>query len=1074
MHWPDVLLIVENDSRMKFPLGCFIATTATLLAFLTAFCVATIIVDHRLETTGNETVQRIAKSKLHERSVHFEPVQLAQILRREPNDQFPKQVFRVTSPNLGFGTSQVSNVPLLSEDTYKASLASHQRRQVGTFEQTKSNLVDFSSEPLSQSKVSSSTRPVVLQKPIVDPDQFESRDTTDITGDSSPDKMSIGRQALDSDSGFVELQAPLEKQDDEQDHDQYNFLASQPTGETVDADGDRQSQPAETQHTDVTEERPESEQITLTTKTPVDDEPTADNKQTADEELTAVKDNNSIGNDPEQSIVGARSQISSFDNLSIKAEPTEEPKKTSDGQEFGSRLSTADSNRRSAKTSGDNPRRPANQSLKVPTETAKTIKQTIVGWPLPAALMNDLDELSQIPMTQMWAAAAKSSFTELNQLELSDPSSLPLLTHCEQLAVQLAQHATQLMQSNPQHSAIAAEFARVAYRIRRRIDIWKIVHQLAEDRATSIEGGSIEKKDTKYLAQTISSRKENISIRLPDDWREYLLLDRAQEIFSDDKANELKRRAISRKILARISTSTLTNEQRNYANQVIGENLIHDLRNAATGEFKLGQFLVDLERFETNPTASNQARFNDHYQNYYWHSEAATNQLATAINGHYRNANFRIAVSDSLINRMLPRSMHMEQPVKDQMLGANIRGKSRISNLLQVRLIPDPQKLSFRFQTLGSVFSRTRAHHHSGFIFHNTGNARVNTSKGIAIGADGISVLPTDVNASSQQRLLGIDSRFDGLPVFGLLARRIAQQQQASQEPKANKMVEQKLKFEFQSRVDREIQQRIGQAQTWFTANVYQPLSALELEPTPLEMKTTDQQVVIRYRVASLDQMAANTARPNSLPGSLMNIQVHQTAVNNLLNKIQINGRKFTIDEFMDHLNQLLGREDLQIPEAERHDVTFEFHSRDGIRMDFDDDRVTISLRLKRLRIGKGKSWRNLIVKAHYFPQTNGTRMELILDQETGVLLKGYRLGFADQLAVRTVFNSVFKTYFDFSIVPTSISQNIDVSDLFISQLTLDEGWIGISVDANRAAAAPQNQYPANPPRTSRLFKRWR
>ncbi len=708
----------------------------------------------------------------------------------------------------------------------------------------------------------------------------------------------------------------------------------------------------------------------------------------------------------------------------------------------------------------------ANRSLTA--DRADMANEQIIGWPMPTALMKDLDQLAAESYTREWAQTAYETLVQLNQLQLHHADSIGLILDCENLAQQLRDYAFQVASDYPNHVDEASRLARVAYRLKRRTDVWKHVYHLATTRQDLVS------REPMPASQLISHTTiHHTSADTPAEWREYLLLERAAQILLDDDASENRKRLTARKVLARVHSIAITQPQREYARQAVGQSLLDSLQQVASARVDLGQFLEDLEQFESSSNAVTDFRLNDHFQTFYWHSDKQLNDLATAVNAHYRNANFRIEVSETFINRLLPDTMDFNQPVSDRILGANVFGQSRISNRLRVLLIPDSSNLQFRLQSLGSVLSRTRAHH-SGFVFHNLGNASVNASKGIAIGAHGVSLLPTDVSASSSQRLLDVRSRLDGVPLVGWMARRLAQQQQSSKEPQAKQVVEHKLKSEFQTRVDQEVKQRISEARTWFDQNLFQPLRSLELEPTPLQMQTTNDHFVVRYRVAAPDQLAANTARPQTGKSCLLSAQFHQSAINNLLNQIHINGEKFTVDEFMSHIGNLIGRDDFICAATPGHDVTFEFASRDGLRLNFHDDHVAITLKLKKMRLGKGKIWRNLIVTAHYRPQANGTTIHMLLDESNGVTLSGHKLSFRDQLAVRTVFNSVFKPHFAFNLIPETLVEPKLIEGLKISQLLITNGWISISVADNAADSGKTGQPQAQSPRTSRLFRRWR
>ena len=357
----------------------------------------------------------------------------------------------------------------------------------------------------------------------------------------------------------------------------------------------------------------------------------------------------------------------------------------------------------------------------VVAESAELKSNEIVGWPMPTSLLKDLDELTQMPHTEQWARAAYTALFDLNQLELDDPEAQPILEYCHQLSEQLAKYAADLVRSNPDFVDSANHLSRIAYRLRRRIDIWNIVHHLAKRELENDQPQTTENA----IVQLVAERKTDFSTsELTPDWQEYLMLDQAEKVFNDDKASVARRRSVSRKILSRIHSVAITEQQRDYAQESIGQPLIDSLRAEATGPLDFGTFLEHLEEFESESKAETDFRFNDHFQTFYWHEDPEVRRLANAINDHYRNANFRVQVTEGFINLLLPKTLNYYEPVSETILGARVFGQSRIQNQLQVALVPDKEHLRFRFQTLGSVFSRTRAHH-SGFVFHNLGNASV-------------------------------------------------------------------------------------------------------------------------------------------------------------------------------------------------------------------------------------------------------------------------------------------------------------------------------------------------------------
>lgn len=236
------------------------------------------------------------------------------------------------------------------------------------------------------------------------------------------------------------------------------------------------------------------------------------------------------------------------------------------------------------------------------------------------------------------------------------------------------------------------------------------------------------------------------------------------------------------------------------------------------------------------------------------------------------------------------------------------------------------------------------------------------------------------------------------------------------------------------------------QGQQWVRDNIISPFGALDLEPLVTDMRTASDHIAIRYRLAGLDQNAANSVRPNAAVGSLLSAQIHESAVNNLINRMEINSETFTPAELMHHVATILGRADVELEPEDQHDAKIQFASRDGIRLDFDDERLGITLRLKRLYIPNVASWRNITVTAWYFVETEGLQIRLRLDESEPVALKGSDFNLRDEIALRTIFNSLFKPDFEFSALPEDLANRPAARNVAISEIVLHHGWVSISV----------------------------
>ncbi len=694
----------------------------------------------------------------------------------------------------------------------------------------------------------------------------------------------------------------------------------------------------------------------------------------------------------------------------------------------------------------------------------KTTDPTGQHWVEPEQLLEQLRSLTFHPITASWAEVTIDILHGLTGNNgLADPQSK---ISFQQLRQQL-EIANGLIAKIFSDSAttpgselalVATHLKRAQYSIQRRLGIWEAVHQLASNQSLRIPQVS-DQRVSQFL--TASSRKLNID-EIDRGWAQYLELDAAAESFNAISPNAFEQKKSARKVLARLYSPALSQNQKKHLSRAIDNELVEVLRSKAVQPVDLVQFLDRVERFESDSNGVSKYYLNDDYQNLLWSGDVAYEQLAQHLQAHYRNANVRITVSEKLLNNLVPQVPDSFEPFRDRIFGARVYGENQISNQIRIRLIPDPTQISIRLETSGQVRSQTLAER-SGFTIENEGNSRFKVMKRLVFGRHGIFAYRPETESEMNQQVVGMRSKLDGIPLIGWMARRIARNKIEQQTPMTEQYARQKLERTAEGRFEQEVEDNLNQLRFYVTNNLLQPLIAMDLEPEPVETSTTAQKIVMRYRLAGRDQMAANTPRPQALQSSLMSIQVHETAINNLISRIELAGKTFDPIQLQQHLRDVLGGNVFANADNIERDVEFEFAPFDPVRVELDNNQIGLAVNLKSFRIGKGKTWKNLQIKTKYDPTVRGVQFALTQD-ESGIELKGKRLNAADYIAVRTIFSSLFESHIEFAALPQSLQEKLGSTSLAVSQLVITNGWIGVSVD-NLTPSEPVNMTRSEPRR---------
>ncbi len=653
-------------------------------------------------------------------------------------------------------------------------------------------------------------------------------------------------------------------------------------------------------------------------------------------------------------------------------------------------------------------------------------------WPTPKYLLAQIKSVDAQPSSDQWLPHTQHCVQCLNQLpniqEVDDPKLQTILSELSEAADRIWEQAKTSAGPNATAEELltAARLSRIAYDIHRSVSVWSAV--------PSMFSVNREPKTTDPIPIVPAGFQRWNFSQVDPQWRAYLGLELLAQT-TDDPCYS------ARIVLGRLHSVAMDANQQGLARQMVGEETEKQLRAFAAKEVCPTKLLVDLESFHQRPNGLTASRLNDHFQNCIWSGQAELLALAKVLDNHYRNANIRIAVSESLINRLLAQPHTESEPVQDQILGAKVFGRSQVTNQIGVQMVPDERRWSLVLTASGNVHSRTQAHR-DGFVIHSIGSAEVFGSKRVNVSIDGVQSESPQVDAVTDNQVIGLDSPFDNIPILGFTARRLAQRQQKASAPLAEQQVRSRIRSRVQERMEKAVTDALQKARDELNRQVVSRFVRLSLEPQPVEMRTTENELVLRYRLAGFDQMAADTPRPAIDDQMAASLQLHESTINNGLSRLELAGESFTLPTLLTHLQTKLGKH-LEISDEVSHDVEVEFAPFDAIRVDFDQDNIVLSIHLKRLQIEGGKDWRNISIQTRYAAQFDGFYLKL--QQVGGVRADGTRVCVRDEIAIGAIFDHVLKDEYRFSLLPETYQADFSRLGIQLAHVGLSDGWLSVA-----------------------------
>jgi hypothetical protein len=237
------------------------------------------------------------------------------------------------------------------------------------------------------------------------------------------------------------------------------------------------------------------------------------------------------------------------------------------------------------------------------------------------------------------------------------------------------------------------------------------------------------------------------------------------------------------------------------------------------------------------------------------------------------------------------------------------------------------------------------------------GTARFNAQKSLYFDGERFAFGQTMVGAQANNQITNIDTKYDGIPIIRRIAQNKAWEVAGSRQAEGEAMVVNRIRGMVASQLDGQINQEFGPTGEVPTRlnTLISALRRKDLFPSPLQWSSTNTDVRMSGRVMGAAELGGTEPDLTQVNPRGVTLMVHQSAVNNGLDRLGFAGQTLSDDELVKklqgHLSDLLGKPvDLMSGKPKKASDEnaarmLAFDGQDPVRVAFIDDTIELTIR---------------------------------------------------------------------------------------------------------------------------------
>ncbi len=254
--------------------------------------------------------------------------------------------------------------------------------------------------------------------------------------------------------------------------------------------------------------------------------------------------------------------------------------------------------------------------------------------------------------------------------------------------------------------------------------------------------------------------------------------------------------------------------------------------------------------------------------------------LVERVSAKFDRPNISTKVSLAALQQLAQRPVSDTTPVRDVILGAQVRGTAYSSGVLSVKTLLANDHIAVELQLAGNIQSRTFSYKKPVRV-GSDGSTNFVANKQLQISDDRFYILPAAASARTKTSVRSVKKT--GGKFGHRLVERIARKKVAESKSQAEYIGARHAERKIAAKFDRQVVEALYTARENYDNKFHPPLERIGLFPDYLHMASTSTGIQIDTTLASYKQISTDRMPPGVRVDNDLTLQVHESALNNFL-----------------------------------------------------------------------------------------------------------------------------------------------------------------------------------------------